>query len=355
MVCSSAKVSLSRIYACEPVVNTFQLQPHECRSILFRFLEDALVCTVMANPPADGMFDELGVLLTTTIVAARQVTDAHSAWDTPWAHSLAGKELAAEEARRPEPQTGSWPWLLAPTIACWALQVAVEEAKGLSAALDPDATSYAADVLCRGVLEASSLAWWLLDPDIDAQARLARSLVYRLHSAGQTERAIKALELGPEETSDGYGELPEDVKQEIDSAGLTWGWRKRDGRPALFCGEEPWPSYTERTANLVAKIWPQQKLPYAVLSAVAHAELLGLQRNLGQPPGSRSLRVAPEPGTALWLWQDTYLVIGALVFTVDRAAAFLGLDDQLTTLHTWVGELDRRLPALRPAQRCDAP
>src|SRR5207248_7657044 len=89
------------------------------------------------------------------------------------------------------------------TLACRAhdrpvgASVEVEEAKGFSKVLDPNATSYAADVLCRGILETASLVWWLLDPDIDAQRRLARSLVYRLHTAAQTGRAIEALALDP--------------------------------------------------------------------------------------------------------------------------------------------------------------
>jgi len=32
------------------------------------------------------------------------------------------------------------------------------------------------------------------------------------------------------------------------------------------------------------------------------------------------------------LWQDTYLVVGALIFTAHRAAAFLGLGEELTVL-----------------------
>jgi len=48
-------------------------------------------------------------------------------------------------------------------------------------------------------------------------------------------------------------------------------------------------------------------------------------------------------------WQDTYLVIGALLFTADRAASVLGLHDQLTALHASMAELNRRLPALRPS------
>lgn len=305
----------------------------------------------MTTPPTGSLLGELRSLLTTTIARAQQVTSAPAAWDTPWAHSPAAKELTAEEKRRPEPLEGSWPWLLASMIASWALQVAMEEARGFSAVLAPDTTSYAADVVCRGVLETSSLAWWLLDPDIDAQTRLARSLVYRLNSADQTERAIKALELEPEDSRAGYGELRQDVKRDIASVGLTWERRTRDEPRRLFCGKEPLPSYTERAASLVAKIWPQRKLPYAVLSAVTHGELLGLQRNLVYSrTGTANLRVGPHPATATWLWQDTYLVIGALVFTAERAAAFLGLHDQLTALHEWITELNRRLPDLRPSE-----
>jgi hypothetical protein len=212
--------------------------------------------------------------------------------------------------------------------------------------LTPDGPSNAADVLCRGVLEACSLAWWLLDPEIDGQTRLARSLVYRLHSAAQTERAILALGLEPEDKPSEYGELPEAVEQDIASVGLTA--ERRGG--ALFCGQEALPSYTKRAGSLVAKIWPHEKLPYSVLSAVAHAELLGLQRNLvdsGQ--SSPGVQIRPGPATAMWLWQDTYLVIGALIFTAERAAAFLGLHDQVAALQAWMEESQRRLVDLRPS------
>lgn len=304
----------------------------------------------MGIPTTDSMLGELRGLLATTITVASEIAGAHGSWDEPLAHSPAGQELAAEEARRPEPKRGSWPWLTAPMIASWALQVAIEEARGFSIVLDPGATSYAADVLCRVVLETSSLAWWLLEPGIGAEARLARSLAYRLNSAGETKRAIEALDLGPDETRTGYGELAEDVHRDIAEAGLAG--ERRNGR--LFCGDELWLSYTGRTASLVAEIWPQRNYPYAVLSAVAHGELLGLQRNLVRSPGGTTgMCVAPSAATALWLWHDAYLVNGALIFTASRAAVFLGLDDQLTALGEWMAQLNRRLPVLRPGGPTD--
>ena len=295
------------------------------------------------------MVAKLRSLLMKTIDLVLEVTDADTAWSTPRAHSQAGAELSAEESRRPKPQTGSWPWLGAPITARMALQVAVEEAKGFSVVLDPDATVYAADVLCRAVLESSSLAWWLLEPNISAERRLARSLVYRLHTARETKKAVDHLGRGPDEDRSEYGELPEDVEQEITRLGPTWTWNDSATRVSWGEGKQAWPSYTDRVEELVCRIWPQSKMPYAVLSAVSHAEMLGLARSIVRLPGKvKTLRPASDP-TGFWLWHDAYLALGALAFTADRAASFLSLSDQLAALRAWTAELDRALSTLRPA------
>lgn len=51
----------------------------------------------------------------------------------------------------------------------------------------------------------------------------------------------------------------------------------------------------------------------------------------------------------MWLWQDTYLVTGALVFTSERAAAFLGLHDQLAAFQAWMADADCGLSLLQPS------
>ena len=200
-------------------------------------------------------------------------------------------------------------------------------------------------MLCRGVLVAASLAWWLLDPDIDAQQRTARWLVYRLHSAKETAKTVNALELGPVEDASGYGESVADVRKEI--GGL--GWRESGQSVVFDGGKESWPGYTERAGKLVSAIWPQGDLPYRMLSAVAHAEVLGLARNLAsQAPGVSAVRPVPGPAAEVWLWQDAYLVLGALVLSAGRAASFLGLDNQAATLNALTQHLNRTLSTLRP-------
>lgn len=285
--------------------------------------------------------DELRDMVNRTVIIVRQVMGDDDAWRSPRADSQAGAELTAEEARCPEPLAGSWPWLVAPLVGSWALQVAAEQADAFTKVLDPGDVSYAADVLCRTVIESASLAWWLLDPNIDAPTRTARALLYRYHTAKQTKSAIKALELRPDELSGAYGELPETVLKDIESSGIVYEPRK-----AFKIGDEVWPSYTDRVAGLIEVIWPHRKLPYAMLSAVAHSDLVGLQRNLVWSPSG--MRVAAGEATWMWMWTDTYLVVGALAFTAKRAADFCGLDEVGRRLWMFMTEVEKRLLALRP-------
>lgn len=250
--------------------------------------------------------------------------------------------------------------------AHWALWVMTEQAGTLPAMLSPHATSYGADVVSRAVLEAASLTWWLLDPGIDAQQRTARWLAWRLHTADETRKAASALELGGDEDPSEYGESVEKVRQDIAELGWSAGDRADTREPdasARAAGKktalspavlpdgrkEPWIGPTDRVADLVKNIWPQGGFPYRRLSAVAHAELWGMSLNLAPvSPGARVLRPAPVPGTALWLWQDAYLVAGALMFTTGRAASFLGLDQYTEPLNGLTTYLNRTLAALRP-------
>lgn len=299
------------------------------------------------------MFDPLHSALGDAVGVARTVAEQGTAWRTPSVDGPAGREFVAEEARRPAPATGSWPWSGAAEIAHGALWVMIEEAQALPALVKPEVTSYAADAVCRAVLEAGSLAWWLLDPDIDAARRTARFLLYRLQGAEQNRKAVGALDLASDEDPSEYGETVDTVVHEIGAL----GWIVPETRPGkknlkklIFDGqEEHWPDFTDRAADLVKEIWPQGGLPYRLLSGVVHAGLYGLMRNLAVSSHDGSA-LRPDPGgTAIWLWQDIYLAAGALVLTADRAVRFLGLREQAAQLQALIRNLQRTLVALRPA------
>jgi len=103
---------------------------------------------------AQSMFGRLRDLMSIAISEARAVAGEDPAWDAPRAASCAGIELADQEVRRPDPQAGSWPWAGAPMTAHWALWAMTEQATALPALLTSWASSYAADVVARAVLEA---------------------------------------------------------------------------------------------------------------------------------------------------------------------------------------------------------
>jgi hypothetical protein len=300
------------------------------------------------------MASELSASVAKAIDLTAKVADDDIPWNSPLQDSQAGSELVEEEARNPEPGKGSWPWLQAPMIARGALWAGVEEAKALQGALDVENTSYAADVLCRSILESLSLAWWLLESEIAAPDRVARLFLFRWYTSRQTEQAVKSLGLRADEYEAEYGELPNAVKAHATELGISLEERSVDGRKRICCGDQIWPSYTDRIAQLVENIWPQGRMPYAVLSAVAHAELLGFTRNVGQAQRGTVPSLRPTPDrTGHWLWYDAYLAAGALLFAAERAAGFLGLTEHVIAAQAAKAETQSQLRGLRPAPPTD--
>jgi hypothetical protein len=228
--------------------------------------------------------------------------------------------------------------------------VATTEVEGFAAVLDVG-TPYAADVLCRAILESTSLVWWLLEPDIGAQRRLARALAYRLRSAIEAERAVEHLGLADDEDRSGYGERRAEVIGAIEELGLEYR-AVRGGRP-ITVGGETLPGYSARVSALVRAVWPQAGLPYALLSQVGHGELVGLARG-SLETGTAEPGRAPSPSDRFWIWHDSYLVLGSLALAAHRAAFFLGLDEETDLLSAWMTECQDALGGLRPTEESAA-
>jgi hypothetical protein len=290
-----------------------------------------------------SMVDGLRRLLASTVELTQGLTSDDEIWRTPFRESEAGAEMAQENAHR---ESECWPWMTAFLFSRLALNAAVGQAGGLHAVLGGHGTSHATGALSRAVLESTSLAWWLLAPGIGAERRLCRTFVYRLHTAVQTQRAVSRLALAQGENPSEYGELPETVIAEIADLGLDHTCRRSARK--VSCGEESWPRYTERVTDLLQYVWPEPEVPYPVLSAVGHGELLGLTRSLDTNPHTAdSLRLA-DSESDIWLWHDAYLALGATVFGTKRAASFVGALDHVGALEELIDDLDRTLPTLRP-------
>ncbi|HTT92594.1 MAG TPA: hypothetical protein VMF65_23775 [Acidimicrobiales bacterium] len=265
-------------------------------------------------------------------------------WADPLRASRAGTELAEEEADHPQPETGSWPWLLTLRFSRLALKVAADEARWTALVIaDATSTSYAIDVLSRAVLEATSLVWWLLDPEIPRARRSARMLLYRLNGAREADKADRALRAGVNGAQAAEWEPPERVREEIRDYGFALS---HDDKSVTWDEEKEFlPGYTDRTSQFVKHVWSGDAsgFAYRFLSAVAHAEVLGLVRNVELTGGADHLQ--PEP---FWIWFDTYLTVGSLVLANHRAADFLGLKDCGERLSLWADYAQSRLQTLQP-------
>jgi hypothetical protein len=279
---------------------------------------------------------DLGALLSRVLLAARNLVDDEAAWSEPLAASQAGREMSAQDARTgTDRPTGSWPWLLAMIVARWTLRTAVEFATDFANLLANGGAASTTGVLCRAILEHTSLTFWLLAPDIDSDGRLARALNYQLHTARQTKRAFGRLGVDEDEDPAGYGEMPETVVEQIRALGCSV-----TETGGIRCGAScvDWPRYSDRVEQLVRFIWPQHKLPYAVLSAIGHAELLGFHR-MGMPGDANDPQQLAQSGTPEWLRWDAYLALGALVLSVERTNVFLGRPNQAAELRVLAARL----------------
>lgn len=183
--------------------------------------------------------------------------------DEPATGSIAAKELAALSDPTPV-KTAFYQGvhrLVAAGDHCFALE----------RLLRPSAQSHAPWTIARGVLEASSVAKWLLDPSLDTNTRLSRSMSLRLLSLREQKKfANTTLDQRPE-TSRFLGNVSshsEDRIEHVVSQAKRLGIReKRDAKDRLQGFGEGIPNKVDLTQLIFRDAWV-----YRMLSGVAHGE-----------------------------------------------------------------------------------
>ena len=153
-----------------------------------------------------------------------------------------------------------------------AVNAVVQHARAVATLIDPPRTSLALDVLARGALEASAIAWWLLEPKLGARRRVCRMQLLRVNSARELAKAI--AEAGADPALIG-GETVADVQKY--SADLGIGAFADVGSVGnAQCEGEVRPGYTKRVKDLTDD-WGFDGA-YSIYSGMAHAELYGFWR-----------------------------------------------------------------------------
>jgi hypothetical protein len=169
-------------------------------------------------------------------------------------------------------------------VAEMLVNAVLEQAQAIRSLLSAEAPpALAIDALARAALEPASVAWWLLNRNISARARVARLYVVRRCSAGWFEHAANAMQVS---SSGRYGTQIAGLDlQYRDQLGLTEDLSNNGNW--VGCEGQRLPSYTHRVANFLSGIGhdPTTGL-YNVLSASVHGELWRLQYGYAEQVGA---------------------------------------------------------------------
>lgn len=139
--------------------------------------------------------------------------------------------------------------------------------------------------MCRGVLEASGRAWWLLEPSLAVELRICRTMNERWYSL--LEQAKMPI---PDDRIQRSRQRAEALVHAADRLGLPIV-RDRNGR-VLAIGDRERPTSTALVEDLL-RTAELGEVTYRWTSGVAHATLYGLMTQLSPvddpeaPPGVR--------------------------------------------------------------------
>jgi len=183
-------------------------------------------------------------------------------WVPAW-RSEASRERG-EVVSTPGGPWGDAPVRMTYAAAAFLLDAVLQCLRAMSGALAVEATPYVTNCLARSALEAGSQAWWLLEPGIGAQRRVARFLLIRAGSARRMQDTATILGF----VAADYGETVAGVRQVGADLGLDLV--SADGGKRWVCGVDELPSYTARARDFERAL----KAPgsYSIYSGAAHAQ-----------------------------------------------------------------------------------
>jgi hypothetical protein len=247
--------------------------------------------------------------------------------------SLGEGELCAALER--DAGTGLWgrdPVHAAYAVAAMNYHAALDQARAMAALMTGAFTAVPVMVLARSLIEVTSRAWWLLEPDIGAVARVERLQAARYASAVEGERTTVADWAQTSEFGL-YTETTAQVQDYSQTLGLPLPSRK--GR-IYVCGEQRLPTARQRVIDMFGEI----DVPgvYGLYSAFSHGEIYALWQGFQEttePDGHRYYRPVVNEET---IKGAVAVASWALYPPAARATALFGLNQ--SELEEWVDKHD---------------
>lgn len=230
----------------------------------------ALVSLARWENTSMGFNDELQALVDEVANRVDRWT-GHTAW-TFEPGSPASAEVANTEVRVDGTPWGDRPVRTAYQCAQMATKLAVELSRCTALLIGARRPAPGIEAETRASLEAGSAAWWLLEPGRTARQRVCRMQLLRRN--GTREYARSLIEVGEDPAVAGK-ETVAGVEAECRALGLAPFTRKGDELEG-----QARPGYTARVKALTDDLG--NKGAYSIYSGVAHAELTGMWRLLGE-------------------------------------------------------------------------
>lgn len=205
-----------------------------------------------------------------------EVAEIFSVLVDPAAGPAPGSPAERELATARDHDAGTGPWGEEPIRTAYALaalnyNAALDQARAMTALMTGAFTAVPTMVLGRSLIEATSRAWWLLEPGIGAIARVERYQAARYAGAVEGERAMLADGV-PEEEVGLYTETPSQVGEYSRKLGLAAPMNKGH---VYVCGDQRLPSPWRRVVDMFEEI----DVPgaYNYYSGFSHGEHYALQ------------------------------------------------------------------------------
>ena len=234
--------------------------------------------------------------------------------------SMADREL--EEAGR---LSTPWRVTLQTTLAGLRLReiAVVHHLKSISQLMGDPMPAFGPEILARSVLEAAARTWWIVDPSIGLERRIARGLTDRLYSADYGASLASASGV---DTS-AFSKPPDNLIARCGELDLTVSGTPRNRRVGL----DPVPLATPLCADLLNSIDtdPQQSQAggafpyYSAISHGTHYALLHYFHDLGKTEDGEEVL---EPRETLE---------GLLQAVELSLAAFIALFERLNSYFNW--------------------
>lgn len=225
------------------------------------------------------------------------------------------------------------------TLAGLLVEAAADEIQSFTRLTVPPVQTKSPFTCVRSSLESSALAAWLLDPDIDANERVKRSMAYLYEGLVQQRRLINLDRLSETIESTDVAKI-ELLLDELANQATQMGFDPiHDKKGRRISVGTRFPKLTE----LIGQELDQEKA-YRLLSAAAHSHMWALvQFSFNQVPGDRDDQTRPghralEKALSTRAW--VYLcveAISAFAMVHRRRFSYLGWD--VTALDMLLREL----------------